>query len=436
MLWLVEAVGDEALKLDLPKIGEALGGGGTAPGLGPQPPDVYRPFSNVNINSDQVAVFIVALVAAFVLWWVIRKTRVGLEMRAVVDRESLATLRGVNPGRTSAFAWTLTMVLAGLGGVLISPLFSLDNNVFTLVVLGSLAAVAAAGLRSLPIAFLGGLALGVIQNLIAGYGDTILPHFLNTLSGFRAAIPFILTLLILFFAGRERGREAGSVSDETPATDHREGLPAWRRRLPWLVFTVVLVAFTLQWSGVAALQADSYEQGIIALGLATAIVFLSFVIVTGLGGMVSLAQATFVIAGGFAAGWALNRDWGVDIPMVATHGQINFAWAALIGAIAAAAIGALVAIPVRRLGPVALALGDIRARVRRRSRPIQHPGRRPRLRRMDDSLTVVAHLAIPYVGLLPAAAAGDAHAGPVRRAHAPVPQPASLDDRARDARHA
>ena len=47
-----------------------------------------------------------------------------------------------------------------------------------------------------------------------------------------------------------------------------------------------------------------------------AIIFLSFVVVTGMGGMVSLMQASFVTAGGFAAGWALTHDFGVDIPGV------------------------------------------------------------------------------------------------------------------------
>ena len=55
--------------------------------------------------------------------------------------------------------------------------------------------------------------------------------------------------------------------------------------------------------------------------------------------MVSLAQATFVTAGGFAAGWAVNHDCGVDIPFIARHGQINFAVAAVLGALAAAALG-------------------------------------------------------------------------------------------------
>jgi ABC-type branched-subunit amino acid transport system ATPase component/branched-subunit amino acid ABC-type transport system permease component len=356
-IWLVESVGNEALGLDLPKVSDTASVGGVAPGLGPQPPENWHPFHGITITSDQLAVFIAAAIAAFVLWFVIRRTRVGLQMRAVVDRESLASLRGVNPSRTSAVAWILTMVLAGLGGILIAPLFQLNDTLFTLVVLGSLAAVAVSGLRSIPIAFAGGLALGVLQNLVFGYGDDVLPSFLNKLSGFRSAIPFILTLLILLFVGRSRGREAGSIADEAPMSDHREGLPAWRRRLPWALFTVALLAFALQWIDVSWLQADAYEQSLIATGLATALVFLSFVVVTGLGGMVSLAQATFVTTGGFAAGWALSRDWGIDFPFVASHGQINFVLALFIGALAAGALGAIVAVPVRRLGPVALALG-------------------------------------------------------------------------------
>ena len=140
-------------------------------------------------------------------------------MRASVDRSSLATLRGVSTGRSSAVAWVMTMLLAGLGGVLIGPLFPLNDNIFTLVVFGSLAAVALSGLRSIPIAFAGGLALGVIQNLVAGYGDDFLPGFLKDLDGFRAAVPFILTLIILVIAGRDRGaRVAASPTRNHPRT--------------------------------------------------------------------------------------------------------------------------------------------------------------------------------------------------------------------------
>ncbi len=314
----------------------------------------------VAINSDQVAVFVIAALAAVGLWVVLRKTRLGLEMRAVVDRETLAGLRGVNAGRTSSAAWMLTMLLAGLGGVLIAPLFSLDPNTFTLVVLGALAAVVLGGLRSLPIAFIGGLALGIVQNLVAGYSDS-LPSFLSNLTGLRSAVPYLLVIVLGLVIGRDRTRGAGSVADSAPPADHRLGLPAWRRRLPWAIAVAALLAYSMQWLPISFLRASTYDQTVIAQSLATALILLSYVVVTGMGGMVSLAQATFVTAGGFAVGWALNRNWGIDIPLVASHGQLNFALAAVIAVIVAAALGALIAWPATRLGAVYLAIWSLAA---------------------------------------------------------------------------
>jgi ABC-type branched-subunit amino acid transport system ATPase component/branched-subunit amino acid ABC-type transport system permease component len=368
--WIVDAVLVDALGLNLTKLTEAGGDVGvTAPGVGPTPYKVYRfgwlGLDNVNLNSDQLAVFVVAAIVAVVLYIVLRRTRVGLEMRALVDRDSLAALRGVSPRRTSGIAWMLSMTLAGLGGVLIAPLFTFSNDTYVFVVFASLAAVAIAGMRSIPLAFAAGLALGVIQNLIAGYKTDALPKFLSDLSGLDAAVPYFILLVALFIVGRERGRAAGQVSDERPAPDHRAGLPGWRRKLPWMIFTVLLVLYTL---GAFPWPNNPYfvRSGILAPGLALAIIFLSFVVVTGIGGMVSLAQATFATAGGFMAGWALQTadadhpppwsKWSFDVPFFVHNGQMNFLVACLLGALVAGAIGALIAFPVRRLGALALAL--------------------------------------------------------------------------------
>jgi len=356
--WLVVSVGNDALDLGL-KGNEDLNSGLPAAGAGPTPPHQYRLMHGVVLDTNQIAVFVVAALAAILLWLVISHSRAGLEMRAVVDRETLAGLRGVNAARTSALAWVMSMTLAGLAGVLIAPLFQLQDTLITLVVLGSLAAVVLGGLRSIPIAFAGGLLLGIAQNLFAGYSTDFLPSWLNRLSGLQAAVPYVLVIVFLLVFARDRSRRAGSVADERPRPDHRAGLPAWRRRLPWTVFAIGLIAFSLQWLSPSWLQADAYDQTVIAQAIVMGIIFLSFVVVTGMGGMVSLAQATFVTAGGFAAGWALNRDWGVNIPGIATHGQVNFVWALVIGTLAAAALGALIAMPVTRLGGVALALGTL-----------------------------------------------------------------------------
>ncbi len=357
--WLVVEVANGVFGLKL--IGNtAITQGAPTPGIGPTPPHYFRFLRGVALNTDQLAVFVVAACAAVLLWYLLRRTRMGLEMRAVVDRDTLAGLRGINAHRTSAAAWVLSMVLAGLGGVLIAPLFILDPTIFEFVVLGSLAAVVFGGLRSLPITFAGGLLIGVVQNLVAGY-STVLPKAIGNLSGLQDSVPYLLVLVLGLILGRERGRQAGSVSDERSPFDHRIGMSALRRRTPWIVFAVLVAGYALHWSPVSWMQANTTAQTAVAESIAIGIIFLSFVVVTGLGGMVSLAQATFVTAAGFGAGWVLSKNWGINVPFIASHGQINFFWAVVVGAVVAAAIGALIAWPATRLGAVYLAIWTLAA---------------------------------------------------------------------------
>ncbi len=360
-LWLVETVGDTVIGWHLP-ITTGATGVTNVRGLGPHPPDVWHfgfiGLHAVSMTSDEVAVFAAAAVSALLLWLVLRRTQRGLEMRAVVDRKELAGLRGVNQARASALAWLLSTVLAGLGGILLAPLFQLDATTFTLIVFGCLAAVAFAGLRSIPLAFIAGLALGVLQDMVAGYGNTVLPKVITKLPGFQGSVPFVLTVLLLFLFARDRSRAASTASEEHPPLDHREGLTLVRRRLPWVVATALFIAYIMGWF--PPLKATGFSlSGVLAPALALGMVFLSFVVTTGIGGMVSLAQATFVTSGGFFAGWALNHHWGIDLPLIATHGHLNFLIGALGGAAIAGAVGAVIALPVRRLGALALALGTI-----------------------------------------------------------------------------
>ena len=141
-----------------------------------------------------------------------------------------------------------------------------------------------AGLRSIPIAFAGGLGLGVVQNLIAGYSNDFLPKVLSNLTGLKASVPFILVIVLLLVFGRDRSRRGGSVAEDAPRPDHRKGMSALRRRLPWALWTLVLVAYSQDWIGVKYLRADTYAQTVLANGLAVAVIFLSFVVVTGAGG--------------------------------------------------------------------------------------------------------------------------------------------------------
>ena len=323
----------------------------TGPGLGPTPASYFHVLSGVAINTDQLAILAASVVSAVGLWLILRHTRLGLAMRANVDRRELAELRAISPARVSKVAWVLVSTLSGLVGVLMVPLFGLDPNTFTLVVLGSIAAVVAGGLRSLPLVFAGGLALGVIQNMVAGYANSFLPPSVAQLSGLLSSVPFVLAVVGLIVLGSMTRRRTRNPIPEEPRPDHRAELSALRRRLPWAIATAAFILYT-------TLLSTSFWAGLLAQGMVYAIIFLSFVVVTGIGGMVSLAQATFVTAGGFIAGYLVTHQFD-NIPVIMSGGHLNFGLAMVASAVGTAIVGMAIAFVVRRLGALLLALATL-----------------------------------------------------------------------------
>jgi branched-subunit amino acid ABC-type transport system permease component/ABC-type branched-subunit amino acid transport system ATPase component len=330
---------------DLPN---AAGQSGTSPpGLGPVPARSYSLTTGVAVSSDQLAVVAAAALSATGLWYLLRRTRLGLETRAGVDRPVLARLRGIDTDRSSRIVWSLSSGLAGLAGVLIAPMFDLSAITFHMIVFTSFTAAVAARLRSVPVAFAAGIGLGVVQNLVYGYA----PDVLADVSGFRSSVPFILLFVLMFFVPA-RGRAAGSVAEEAPVHDPRSDLGRWRRRVPWAAAGVLLLAYGF-------FVADAYWTGIVNRGLVLGLVFLSFVVVTGYGGMINLAQATFVTVGGFTAGWLVNHQWPSTVPVLMNNGRMTFWMAALIAIVVTTLVGLFVALPSLRLGGLALALATL-----------------------------------------------------------------------------
>jgi branched-subunit amino acid ABC-type transport system permease component/ABC-type branched-subunit amino acid transport system ATPase component len=328
-LWIVDVLAG-SVDIGLPKVTE----GAAARGLGPRPVHTWQPIDKVTLDSDQITTFVAAVFAAVVLWLVMRHTALGLRMRATVDRRDLATLRGVDADRTSARAWMLSTTLAGLAGVLAVPSLGLDSGAFTVLLFASATAAVFGGLRSIPVTFAAGLALGVVQNLVAGYAD-----FAEQVTGFRTAVPAILLFAGLLVRGRARDRVAGSIAEDAPPPDYLADLPRWRRSLPWGAALAALLVWTCVFG-------TDYWVGLVAQGLVLALIFCSFVVVTGIGGMVNLAQASFAALAALATGLAFDK--GLPFPV-----------AVLLGVLAAVVAGLLVALPSLRLGGRVLALATL-----------------------------------------------------------------------------
>jgi branched-chain amino acid transport system permease protein len=104
---------------------------------------------------------VISLSMAALLWALLRRTKFGTSTRAVVDNPDLADMIGVHGDNVRRAAWILSSVFAALVGILISPSQGLDVNELVLVVIYCFAPAVLGRLVSLPLAYIGGLALGV-----------------------------------------------------------------------------------------------------------------------------------------------------------------------------------------------------------------------------------------------------------------------------------
>ena len=188
------------------------------------------------------SVFVTAVVVAVGLWLLMRHTPLGLQMRAVVDRADLAE----HPRHQRAHHVALRLGDRHDAGGARRRRRRADHRLARSRPASSpstfVAAAAAVlgGLRSIPLAFLGGLLLGVAENLVVGYVDFAQGH--QRLQQRGAVHPA---------AGRSRGdgprpKPPGRFGRRRGAATRLPGRPAlWRRALPWTLATAFLIVYIL-----------------------------------------------------------------------------------------------------------------------------------------------------------------------------------------------
>ncbi len=140
----------------------------------------------------QVLGAVVSLLFLTGFGWFFLKSRKGIAMRAVADNQQVAMAMGINVERYFGLAWAMTGVVSALGGIIWGNLLGVDVNlslvgfkVFPVVILG--------GLDSIPGAIIGGLIVGVVENVAAGYVD---PYVGGGTKDFAPYVLMILALMI------------------------------------------------------------------------------------------------------------------------------------------------------------------------------------------------------------------------------------------------
>jgi branched-chain amino acid transport system permease protein len=350
---LIKIVATIGVSVSLPPAAQLLFGNQTittAPGLASQPEPTYKIFGAV-VTLDQIIAFGCVLAVVIIGTLLLQFTDVGLKVRALVDTEAMTSLSGVSPGRISICVWMVTTALAGLAGVLAAPASGLTPEGMTVLMASAFAPVVAARLRSLPVAVGVAMAMGIVTDVIQDW----LPPNNSLTSAIITSVPFFVMgaflLAYILISGRinEAASTGGALDrairpmgggDEAVASAGAS-VVATRSGWSWyMAGPVAMIAFV----ALLPVVLSGYWLTLLAGGLAFAVVFLSFTMVVGEGGMIWLCQATFAGCGAVATA------------QLATNHGINPLLAVLLGGLITTPIGVVIGLLTIRLGNLYVAL--------------------------------------------------------------------------------
>ncbi|WP_432842359.1 ABC transporter permease subunit [Dactylosporangium sp. CA-092794] len=287
----------------------------------------------VTVSNVTVAAVVVALSA--LLWAYLRFTRIGIATRAASGNERAAMLMGYAPNRLALVAMVISSLLGTLGVILVSPILGLSSTVYSLYVVQALAVMLVARMTSLPVATVAGFGLGFVQQLLVNWtSDPWWPSWGK--AGLDQLLPLVIVIVALLVHGNRLPARGSLQTMRLPDVKVPSSRPVGG------VVTFAVIALVIVFTG------GQWRFGI-TMSLIFGLMALSFVVITGYLGQLSLAQLAF--AG--TAGLLLSKlHLGSHTPFFLTI---------LVCALGATALSVLVAIPALRIRGVQLAIATLAA---------------------------------------------------------------------------
>jgi ABC-type branched-subunit amino acid transport system ATPase component/branched-subunit amino acid ABC-type transport system permease component len=276
---------------------------------------------DVHISQDRVWFAVTVAGLAVVLSLLFHFTRFGLATRAAAETERGAYLSGLSPDRIAAANWMLSAAVAGMAGILIAPIVPLVPVAYTLFIVPALAAAIIGRFQWIGVAVAAGLAIGMLESEMQ---YLVSQHHWLPSSGMPELVPLALILGVLVVWAKPLPSRGAVVQRNLGRAPRPHDI-----RVP------VVVATAAGLIGVVALHGE--WRAALITSFIFAVISLSYVVVTGLAGQVSLAQLTLAGAAGFLLG-PLTTDWNVPFPI-----------APLLAALGATVVGVIIAIPAVRI---------------------------------------------------------------------------------------
>jgi branched-chain amino acid transport system permease protein len=158
------------------------------PQLLPEKPVILGPLivSPVYLGALVISLACLAIFAVF-----FRQTTLGVAMRAVADDQQAAQSLGVSIRRVFAASWGIAAVVAATAGVVVGSINGLNADALSFIGLKVFPAVILGGLDSIPGAVVGGVTIGILENLAGGYLDPLVG------GGAKEVAPFVVLVLVL-----------------------------------------------------------------------------------------------------------------------------------------------------------------------------------------------------------------------------------------------
>lgn len=150
---------------------------------------VFKLFG-VNVSPESALTILVSVAMIVIFTLILRHTRAGRALRAASQNQTVAKLMGIPISRSFALAWGMGSLAGTVAGLLVAPILFLDVNMMGPLLIKGFAGAVLGGLASLGGVFVGGLLLGVVENLMGAYVS----------GSFGEALSFILIIVVLIVA--------------------------------------------------------------------------------------------------------------------------------------------------------------------------------------------------------------------------------------------
>jgi branched-chain amino acid transport system permease protein len=152
-------------------------------------PDIVVTVAGVSVSLAQIGVLVIASATILALQWFLAGTRTGRQMQATAQNRQVARILGVPVERMILYTFLINAALAAMASLLISPLYLAKFSNGEHLGLAAFVAAIVGGFNQMRGAIVGGLVVGIVDNLAAAYVST----------SYRQAVPLALLVIIILF---------------------------------------------------------------------------------------------------------------------------------------------------------------------------------------------------------------------------------------------